>query len=233
MAVQQWFEAISERLSRSGADLDIGFELSLGTCSRSILRFPFCDKKTMAVVLIGMASARTRVNVVGGFLSGGKEKAKGIMIKVFDQQGLFGLNKIILDNNQEKICRCLLAIADRKNHPILLNCSHGKDRTGLIAALVLRALGCSDEEIATDYHISEAHGTTPAARAIFRKHSPLLTLEKWTKAPFSVMMQTLKVSHRSSVRLLVMDRNLSVLCLRRSKILHSTSMISIKVYIAT
>jgi hypothetical protein len=94
MAVQQWFEAISERLSRSGADLDIGFELSLGTCSRSILRFPFCDKKTMAVVLIGMASARTRVNVVGGFLSGGKEKAKGIMIKVFDQQGLFGLNKV-------------------------------------------------------------------------------------------------------------------------------------------
>eukprot|EP00037_Helgoeca_nana_P024031 m.252382 g.252382 ORF g.252382 m.252382 type:complete len:178 (-) comp26514_c2_seq7:58-591(-) len=102
------------------------------------------------------------------------------------------LSQIILDNNQEKICRCLLAIADRKNHPILLNCSHGKDRTGLIAALVLRALGCSDEEIATDYHISEAHGTTPAARAIFRKHSPLLTLEKWTKAPFSVMMQTLK-----------------------------------------
>ena len=71
-----------------------------------MLRFPFCDKKTMAMVLIGMASARTRVNVVGGFLSGGKEKAKSIMIKVFDKQGLFGLNKVRSDG------ACLLARID-------------------------------------------------------------------------------------------------------------------------
>lgn len=85
------------------------------------------------------------------------------------------------------------AIADGENHPILLNCSHGKDRTGLITALVLRAIGCTSDEIAADYHISEAHGTTPEAKAIFRKHSPHLTLEKWTKAPVSVMIETLKV----------------------------------------
>ena len=86
-----------------------------------------------------------------------------------------------------------MAIADSNNHPILLNCSHGKDRTGLITAVVLRALGCSADDIADDYHISEAHGTTPEAKEIFRKHSPLLTLEKWTKAPRNVMLQTLKV----------------------------------------
>jgi hypothetical protein len=64
-----------------------------------LLRFPFCDKKTMARVLLSMSTTQTRLALVGGFLSGGKEKAKGIMIKVFDQVGLFGLNKVRVNVN--------------------------------------------------------------------------------------------------------------------------------------
>jgi hypothetical protein len=36
-------------------------------------------------------------------------------------------------------------------HPVLVHCAAGKDRTGLVIALVLRLLGVRDEEIVADY----------------------------------------------------------------------------------
>lgn len=93
--VNHWYEVISQKLQSVAVNSVFGSDKP--KVPRPILRFPFCDKKTMASVLIGMASARTRVSVVGGFLSGGKEKAKSILIKVFDEQGLFGLYKVPFD----------------------------------------------------------------------------------------------------------------------------------------
>jgi protein-tyrosine phosphatase len=39
-------------------------------------------------------------------------------------------------------------------HPLVFHCSAGKDRTGLIAAVVLGALGVSDHDIARDYALT-------------------------------------------------------------------------------
>jgi protein-tyrosine phosphatase len=38
--------------------------------------------------------------------------------------------------------------------PAVFHCSAGKDRTGVVAALVLAALGVDDDQIAGDYHLS-------------------------------------------------------------------------------
>lgn len=38
--------------------------------------------------------------------------------------------------------------------PAVFHCSAGKDRTGVLAALVLSSLGIDDEQIADDYHLS-------------------------------------------------------------------------------
>jgi protein-tyrosine phosphatase len=45
-------------------------------------------------------------------------------------------------------------IADRNNHPLVFHCSVGKDRTGVLAAILLAATGVIDEDIIHDYTLS-------------------------------------------------------------------------------
>lgn len=47
-------------------------------------------------------------------------------------------------------------LAVRTRLPAVFHCSAGKDRTGVLAALVLAALGVDDDQIAVDYHLSAA-----------------------------------------------------------------------------
>jgi protein-tyrosine phosphatase len=45
-------------------------------------------------------------------------------------------------------------IAERDNHPLVFHCSAGKDRTGVLAAMVLTAMGIVDEDVVADYTLS-------------------------------------------------------------------------------
>lgn len=45
-------------------------------------------------------------------------------------------------------------IADAENAPVVVHCVAGKDRTGIVCALTLSALGVSDADIAADYALS-------------------------------------------------------------------------------
>lgn len=190
-----WFNAIHAKIERTSDPQGLLSPLTPYEDSREhgrcLYRCPYADRKTMTKVLMGLASKATILQVAGFFVAGAKDKAKGKMIQLFDKQGLLGLNKIILEHNSDRLLKALKIVAERKNHPVLIHCSHGKDRTGLTIAIIMRALGATPEDIANDYHISEAHGRTPEAIAIFQKHSPLLTLDVWTRAPVQVMLDTL------------------------------------------
>ncbi|MCI4066522.1 tyrosine-protein phosphatase [Micromonospora sp. R77] len=50
--------------------------------------------------------------------------------------------------------QALTVIADG-DHPLVFHCASGKDRTGLLAALVLALLGVSDDQIAADFALTE------------------------------------------------------------------------------
>ncbi len=52
------------------------------------------------------------------------------------------------------LAAALTAIADAEGGPVLIHCHAGKDRTGMIAALLLRLAGVSPEVIAADYELS-------------------------------------------------------------------------------
>lgn len=41
--------------------------------------------------------------------------------------------------------------------PAMINCAHGKDRTGILSAMVLSVLGETEENIITDYALSQVH----------------------------------------------------------------------------
>ncbi|KQY58194.1 hypothetical protein ASD11_00550 [Aeromicrobium sp. Root495] len=54
-----------------------------------------------------------------------------------------------------EIGRAVSALAGPDALPALVHCTAGKDRTGLVVALVLSALGVSDELVAADYAVTQ------------------------------------------------------------------------------
>ena len=59
-----------------------------------------------------------------------------------------------LRERRDGVAAAMSAIADAPSAPILVHCHAGKDRTGVVIALVLRLAGVSVDDIADDYAIS-------------------------------------------------------------------------------
>ncbi|MDQ1550875.1 MAG: protein-tyrosine phosphatase [Actinomycetota bacterium] len=60
----------------------------------------------------------------------------------------------MLTEGREAIGRALRILGDADSLPLVFHCAAGKDRTGVVAAIVLSVLGVSDDDIATDYSLS-------------------------------------------------------------------------------
>jgi protein-tyrosine phosphatase len=64
---------------------------------------------------------------------------------------------IMLDHYADRFVGVLRMLADEAKHPIVFHCAAGKDRTGIVAALLLSVLGVDDETIAADYALTSEH----------------------------------------------------------------------------
>lgn len=60
----------------------------------------------------------------------------------------------MLDSGHEAICEALAILTDPEAFPAMLHCSAGKDRTGILSALILGILGVPDDVIVEDYALS-------------------------------------------------------------------------------
>lgn len=60
----------------------------------------------------------------------------------------------MLEIGAPALTRALVLLADAGNVPAVFHCAAGKDRTGVLAALVLSLLGVDDELIVADYALS-------------------------------------------------------------------------------
>ena len=60
----------------------------------------------------------------------------------------------MLDQGAAAIAASFAILGSPARLPAVFHCSAGKDRTGVLAALVLSVLGVPDEVVATDYHLS-------------------------------------------------------------------------------
>lgn len=68
-----------------------------------------------------------------------------------EHENLGELYVLMLEYRKGLVCDAIEAIGSHCDRPVLVHCSAGKDRTGIIVALVLAALGVPLEVIATDY----------------------------------------------------------------------------------
>lgn len=60
----------------------------------------------------------------------------------------------MLDEGAAAIAAAFAVLASPVRLPVVFHCSAGKDRTGVLAALVLSALGVPADVVAADYHLS-------------------------------------------------------------------------------
>jgi protein-tyrosine phosphatase len=92
--------------------------------------------------------------------------------ETFTNMGQFYLDIAQNKGFGAKIVKALEVIAEPENHPLVFNCAIGKDRTGILAAMLLSSLSVAEKDIIEDYSLSdsymgelrralESHGTVP------------------------------------------------------------------------
>ena len=63
---------------------------------------------------------------------------------------------VMLDEGAESLATALRVLGNPKAVPAVFHCAAGKDRTGVMASILLSLLGVDDDTIAADYHLSRA-----------------------------------------------------------------------------
>jgi protein-tyrosine phosphatase len=100
-----------------------------------------------------------------------------------------------LRERRNGVAQAMAAIADAPSAPILVHCHAGKDRTGVIIALVLRLAGVSIDDIADDYAISGVQLADMLARdrvtAVERGMDPV-RVERLFTVPREAMLSTIE-----------------------------------------
>lgn len=103
-------------------------------------------KRDIAKVLIqspgAIVSRRVRAN------------CKDVFLSEINAGGLPMLNELVLQQAAPGIKYVLDLMADPNRYPIAFYCTAGKDRTGIISAIILSLLGVADEDIVEDYSLS-------------------------------------------------------------------------------
>lgn len=110
----------------------------------------------------------------------------------------------MLESGHESICEALAILTDPDTFPALLHCSAGKDRTGILSAIVLGILGVPDDTIIDDYALSgpamvllieHLHRTFPDARERLDRVAPaMLAADPQSMQRF---LATLRAEHGS------------------------------------
>ncbi|KAF2456642.1 tyrosine/serine phosphatase-like protein [Lineolata rhizophorae] len=94
--------------------------------------------------------------VMGNMALGYRTDAIKILgTKVMCERGLVGLGIDSIDVCHREVLDVFDILADEKNYPILVHCTQGKDRTGLVVMLCLMLLGVPVAAIDRDYMMSE------------------------------------------------------------------------------
>jgi protein-tyrosine phosphatase len=79
-------------------------------------------------------------------------------IDAIREAGIEGMGHLYLwnlDVKQDAFARIVRLLADASNLPAVIQCSGGKDRTGITVALILDLLGVPDETIVEDYLLTD------------------------------------------------------------------------------
>lgn len=74
-------------------------------------------------------------------------------------------------DTDDSIATAFHLLGDDQAYPIYFHCTYGRDRTGVLAALILRALGASQDAIIREYELSRhsVGATPPSLQAVLQE----------------------------------------------------------------
>jgi protein-tyrosine phosphatase len=94
--------------------------------------------------------------LAGLMLFGYRLDAIKIIAPHMEEMGLVGLATSSMDVCKREVKQVFDVLADEQSWPVLVHCTQGKDRTGLIVMLVLFLLGVDEAAVDRDYRLSES-----------------------------------------------------------------------------
>ena len=113
---------------------------------------------------------------------------------LLDRVSLRDLYMLIIEKRPAQIKAAVEMCASGESLPMLVHCTHGKDRTGVLIAMILSACGVPEAEIIDDYAMShewgcstEEVGDAPGAAERLRNTVSQDVLDDWCEAPDAVM----------------------------------------------
>jgi protein-tyrosine phosphatase len=75
----------------------------------------------------------------------------------------------ILKRSATSLGRILSGLADETRLPAVFHCAAGKDRTGMVAALLLSVLGVPEQDILDDYELTSRYRTSERLNAVMER----------------------------------------------------------------
>ena len=73
------------------------------------------------------------------------------------------MNRTLIDKYTKEYRQIFDILLDKTNYPVVIHCSSGKGRTGIVSALVLAVLGVNEDIIMEDYRLSNDYFNIPRA----------------------------------------------------------------------
>ncbi|OTA83093.1 hypothetical protein M434DRAFT_36876 [Hypoxylon sp. CO27-5] len=117
------------------------------------------------------------------FLFGYRTEAISLISQdVMLPRGLVGMGLITVDHSGRELAEALRTLIEPASLPILVHCTQGKDRTGLIVVLALMVLKVPTEAITYDYMLSQA-GLEPEREARLEEFREIGLTAEWADCP--------------------------------------------------
>jgi hypothetical protein len=192
-------EPIEKAVSGEVSDSKQGSGITMPSASatdveteQQVFRVPLASMKALKKLAWNSATLQEKARFLfTRFVLCRKKESEAIMTRVVGRQGLLGYNRVLVLYSHERVARVLQLIATPGHVPVVFHCTHGKDRTGLVAALVLSILGVAREYVIADYASSAEFIPAAAFKEMLAR--PGFTAEEWAHSPPLVIMKTLEL----------------------------------------